>query len=132
MFLRLNHLLEFLDKIHPAEEVDFQDFLVHADVGVQGLLTLRDARIEYKEIDAQVVGNHEVIKSVYGGVVVQLGFGGVGFYAILFAHLFGLVEVVDAQAREDEMAAFLGQVPRDTLPDARASASDECGFIFEV
>ena len=79
-----------------------------------------------------MVGNHVVIEAVDGGVVVELGLGGVGFHAVLFAHRLGVVEVVDAESREDEVAAFLRQVQRDALPDACAAAGDECCFVFEV
>ena len=72
------------------------------------------------------------MKSVDGGVVVELRFGGVGFHAVLLAHRLGLVEVVDAQAREDEVTTFLGEVERNALSDTRAAAGDECRFVFEV
>ena len=132
MFFRQNHLLELLHEIDPAKEVDFQDFFVHADVGVESLFALRDARVEHEKVDAQVVGNHIVIETVDGGIVVELGLGGPSLHAMIFAHCLGLVEVVDAQASEDEVTAFLGQVECNALPDAGAATSDECGFVFEV
>ncbi len=124
VFLRLDHVAELLHQVDAAHEVDLEDLLVDAEVGVQGLLALRDARVEYEEVDAEAVGDHVVVEAVDGAVVVKLGLGGVGAHAILLALLLGPVEVVDTEARQHEMAAFLRQVQRDALPDARAAASD--------
>ena len=132
MLLGENHLFELFHQVDTAEKVDFQDFLVHADIGVQGLLALRDARVEHEEVDAQAFFRHIIIESINGTVVVELGLGGIGFHTVLLAHLLGLVEVVDAQSCQHEVTAFLCQMQCDALPDACAASGDEGGFVFEL
>ena len=132
MFLGFNHLAELLYEVDAAHEVDFQDFLVDAEVSVQSLFTLRDACVEYEEVDAQALFNDIVVESVDGAVIVELGLGCPCLHTILLTHLLGFVEVVEAESREDEVTAFLGEMQCYALPNARAAASDEGYFAFQV
>ena len=62
MLFGFNHVFELFHQVYSAHKVDFQDFFVDTKIGVQGFLALRDACVEHKEVDTQVVGNHVVIE----------------------------------------------------------------------
>ncbi len=130
MFRSLDHIAKFLDEIYSAQEVDFQDFLINAEVGVERLLALRDAGVQHKEVDAHTKLHHVIVEFIYGTVVIESGLRGPGLNAQGLTFAFHLVQVVNAQSSEDQVAAFLCQMDGDGAANARSTSGYNGMFAF--